>query len=167
MQRHDVASTLRRRCINVMCLLGKAQMSVCIVWPGISCPDYRHTVKYTDTQKLPGWDYEDARADLGRLCSNYFSHAAHENIRPFNKRILSFRDDWYNYKQMGKICTRLVTESEKSRYDSIGLGLHCLQRLIFVYVEMEGLQTNIFSYRSNEKLCHTSHARTTPNFYCR
>ena len=37
MQRHDVASTLMRRCINVMCPLGRLQISNVFRWQCFSC----------------------------------------------------------------------------------------------------------------------------------
>ena len=64
MQRHDVASTLRRRCINVVCLLGNASY-IRIKTPPLTVKQHKITIIYVlspqyhnknvseDTQEVP------------------------------------------------------------------------------------------------------------------
>ena len=59
MQRHDVASTLSRRCINVMCPLG------CLVWQKFHCP--LPEIGYRRVETLIGC--ANMHTDLGICCS--------------------------------------------------------------------------------------------------
>ena len=66
-QRHDVASTLRQRCIDVMCLLGY----ICTVWSGFNYTSANFTVFNTCVKvKIRVHKYEN----LGLLCHRYIRY---------------------------------------------------------------------------------------------